>query len=147
MNAHEQDGEHLTRRQEALLTQLLAHPTIIAAATAAQVPESIARRWLKQPTFLHAYRDARRQQVEQGIAIVQTATSAAVTTLLHNLREDAPPAVQVRAALGILEHAGKAVELLDLVERVEALERMLAEPQRVVGGDVRSHVGGLRRVR
>src|SRR5258706_15031080 len=112
----------MTPRQEAFLTVLLAQPTIAAAAKIAKIPETTARRWLRDPDFLRAYRAARRQAVEQSTAIIQAATTAAVGALLRNVRENAPAALQVRAAAVILDHAARAVERVDLAERIERLE-------------------------
>ena len=53
---------------------------------------------------------------------LQEAAAEAVVTLRRNLSEPTPQAVQVRAAVAILEHAARGVELLDLAERVAALE-------------------------
>ena len=58
---------------------------------------------------------------EGAVGRLQEATSEAVNTLKDNL-SCGKPAVEVRAALGILEHAVKAVELYDLEERLAALE-------------------------
>jgi hypothetical protein len=69
-----------------------------------------------------AYRTARRQAVEVAIGTLQPAAAEAVVTLRRNMSEKAPENVQVRAALGILEHAARGLELLDLAERVEQLE-------------------------
>src|SRR5258706_6531710 len=127
MVGNERSEKEMTRRKEALISVLLAQPTIAAAAKTANVPETTARRWLREPDFVRAYRDARRQSVEHSTAIIQAATSAAVAALLRNVRESAPAALQVRAAAVILDHAARAVELMDLVARVEQLEATLRE--------------------
>ena len=101
---------------------MLAHPTIADAARSIGVGESTLRRWLREPAFCEAYRVARRQAVEVAIGTLQQAAAEGVTTLRRNMSETTPPAVQVRAAVAILEHAARGVELLDLAERVAALE-------------------------
>ena len=122
-------GEHeprergrVSRRQEQAIAALLAQPTIAEAAKSIGVGESTLRRWLGEPAFREAYRTARRQAVEVAIGTLQQAGAEAVTTLRRNMSETTPPAVQVRAAVAILEHAARGVELLDLAERVAALE-------------------------
>ncbi len=74
-----------------------------------------------------AYREARRQVVEQSLALLQRSTNAAVLTLLRNLKDTVPEAVQVRAAGMVIDYATKAVELADLAARVEHLEQLLQE--------------------
>jgi hypothetical protein len=115
-------GEKLSRRHEATVAALLTEPTLAAAANRAGISEATLARWLKRPEFQAAFRAARRQVVEAAIGTLQTASSEAVATLRRNLGASAE-SVQIRAAAVILEHATKAIELMDLVERVERLEQ------------------------
>src|SRR6266536_2429950 len=114
-------GAKLGRMEEQSILALLTHATIPEAASACGVSESTLWRWLQQPDFQTRYRAARRQVVEGALANLQQATSEAATTLQRNLTCGVP-SVEIRAAVAILDQAVKAVELLDLEERVEALE-------------------------
>ena len=107
-------------RDQAVLA-LLAHPTIPEAAAACGVGEATLWRWLQEPAFAERYRAARRQVVEGAIASLQQTASEAAATLKRNLR-CGTPSVEVRAALAVLEQAIKGAELLDLQERIAALE-------------------------
>ncbi len=115
------------QREQAILT-LLTHPTIPEAAAACGVGEATLWRWLQEPEFAERYRAARRQVVEGAIASLQQTATEAATTLKRNL-SCGTPSVEVRAALAILEQAIKGAELLDLAERVAALEAQLAQEQ------------------
>jgi hypothetical protein len=77
---------------------------------------------MKLDDFTTEYRAARRQVVEQATARLQQASSGAVDTLVKSLEADSE-SVQLRAAMAILADATNAVELLDLEERLAALER------------------------
>jgi hypothetical protein len=57
---------------------------------------------------------------------LQRSAGKAVEALERNL-DCGHPGGEIRAALGILDHAVKAVELIDLAERVEELEPLFAE--------------------
>jgi hypothetical protein len=116
----------LNRKQEALIAALLTEPTHAAAATKAGVSEATLHRWLHLPAFQAAYRLARRGIVETAIGRLQQSTGKAVEALERNLA-CGHPGNEIRAALGILDHAVKAVELVDLVERVEELEHLMME--------------------
>jgi hypothetical protein len=107
---------------EAAVAALLALPTIAAAADKVGVNEKTLRNWLKLPAFLAAYRDARRQTVEMALALLQRVTGLAVEALVRNLTTGKASS-EVSAALGILDRAVRGVELVDLLERVEELER------------------------
>jgi len=113
-------------RQERAIVALLSEPSIEAAAKTSDVSDVTIWRWMKQPDFRAKLRDARRAVVEGAIGRLQQAATEAVTTLQRNLT-CGTPAVEVRAATAILDQAIKAVELFDVVERVEQLEARLAD--------------------
>jgi hypothetical protein len=116
-------GEKLSRKQEALISALLLAPTLADAAHTAGIGEVTAWRWLKEPTFQGAYREARRAVVQHAITQVQRATGEAVETLRSVMQDaDAPASARVSAARVILETAVRAVELEDLEARIAALE-------------------------
>jgi hypothetical protein len=80
-------------------------------------------RWLSENSeFVAEYRAARRRVVEGSIGRLQEATTEAVDCLKRNLT-CGKPHTETRAALGILEHATKAVEIYDLELRLQELER------------------------
>ena len=116
--------QKLTARQDKALGALLSSPSIEAAGQACKVGVRTIHRWLQDdPVFQDAYREARRQVVQQAITQVQQATSTAVQTLLAVMQDaEAPASAKVSAARTILETAVKAVELEDLEARLAALE-------------------------
>jgi hypothetical protein len=114
-------GEKLTRRYEHALAALLTEPTLAGAAARTGVSEATLARWLRRDDFRRAFRAARREVVESAIGKLQGATEEAVEALRRNLSSESG-SIQVRAACAILAHATKAIELMDLVERVESLE-------------------------
>ena len=116
-------GEKLSRKQEQAITALVLCASLTEAAAQCGLAEVTLRRWLKQDGFQQAYRDARRQVVQQAIVQVQRATGEAVETLRGVMQgTDAPASAKVSAAKTILETALKAVELEDLEGRIAALE-------------------------
>ena len=119
-------GEKITRKQEQAIAALLSSPTIREAAQAADVAEVTLWRWLKVRSFTAQYRAARRQVVEQAVARLQQASKLAVDTLMKCLQAKSE-SVRLRAAVAILEQSAKAIELLDIEERVASLESNLKE--------------------
>ena len=121
----------LTPRQEQGITALLVQGSLQAAAEASGVNEKTLRRWLRDDAaFQMAYREARRQVVQQAIVQVQQATGEAVETLRQVMQAaDAPASAKVSAAKTILETAMKAMELEDLEARIAALEAAQGEKQ------------------
>lgn len=117
-------GQKLTRKKEKAIGALLSETTIIDAAAVAGVSESTLRRWLKLPEFLSEYRTARRQVVEQAIAQLQQASGIAVESLISSVQSKSEY-LRVKAALAILDHSYKGVEVLDFSQRIEDLESRL----------------------
>ena len=116
-------GEKLSRKQDQVITALVTCASITEAAAQCGLADVTLRRWLKQEPFQAAYREARRQVVQQAIVQVQQATGEAVATLRQVMQAaEAPASAKVSAAKTILETAVKAVELEDLEARIAALE-------------------------
>ena len=120
-----EDATATERKQDKAILALLTEPTVEAAARAADVAPATIWRWNQQAEFRSRLRDARRAVVEGAIGRLQQAATEAVATLQRNLT-CGTPSVEVRAATAILDQAIKAVELFDLVERVEQLEARVA---------------------
>jgi hypothetical protein len=110
------------RKQELTIAALLTERTIEDAAAKVGVAFRTLKRWLADPGFLTAYRDARRRVVEAVVGQLQAASAKAVQALVVNL-ECESPAARNTAARVILEMAVKGVELADVLQRLEALER------------------------
>ena len=119
----EANASKLTAKQESAISTLLSASTIKEAAKVAGVGEATIFRWLQQEAFQIAYREARKQTVTHAIAQLQKACSEAVGTLRAVMKNgDNPPASRVSAAKAVLETSIKAVELEDLIGRVDKLE-------------------------
>jgi hypothetical protein len=117
-------GAKFGRKQEEAIAALLSHKHIPDAATAVGVSAKTLLRWLKEPEFDAAYREAKRGAFSQAIARLHQMSSAAVTTLGKVMVDlSTPPATKVRAADSILNHTIKAIENEDIETRVAALEQ------------------------
>jgi hypothetical protein len=121
-------AEKLTPKQERALVALLDCGETKRAAEVAKVGEVTLWRWLQSPEFQSRYRAARRQLVETAIAQLQSDCTIAVR-VLREVAEDreAPASSRVAAAKTIIEQSVSAIELTDLQERIERLEKTLTE--------------------
>lgn len=118
----------LTPRQENAISILLRVPEHDLAAGLIGCGVSTLRRWLAEPAFQEAYRLARWQVVEQGIAQMQAVFGEAVETLHRNMT--APrPGDQIKAANGLMDRMMRGTEIVELAQRLAALERRLASGQ------------------
>jgi hypothetical protein len=114
-------GSKRQRQEETAISAPLTEPTIEAVAATVGVNESTLRRWLAEPEFKAKYRTARRQVVESAVSRLQSVATKAVDALERSL-SCGIPAVEVGPAKSVLDQVIKAVELMDLGERLEALE-------------------------
>jgi hypothetical protein len=117
-------ADGLTARQAKALEALLREPTMASAAAAAGANERTLRRWLAEPAFRDAVFRARRDAFGQAIWLTQRYAAGAVATLVKVMGDAAaPPSSKVAAAGMLLKFGREGMEIDDLAERVEALER------------------------
>jgi transposase-like protein len=117
-------GTQFGRKQEEAIAALLTQRNIEEAAKAVGIAPNTLLKWMKDPGFDAAYREARRLAFRQSVSRLQQASSAAVTTLLKIMVDPtAPHSTRVRAADSVLDHSAKAIEIEDIEARVAELER------------------------
>jgi DNA-binding MurR/RpiR family transcriptional regulator len=117
-------GSKYPQKREQAVAALLAHSTIGEAAGAVGVSEVTMWRWLQEEEFQTAYREAKKQIVQQAVTRIQQVTGEAVDTLREIMLDPKKPATsRVTAARTILNMAVKAVELDDLERRIEEIEK------------------------
>jgi hypothetical protein len=111
---------------DAVAVALAAGSTIKAAAKRAAVAERTVRGWLTRPAFRSRVSRIRDQAVSQAVAMLSrdmVAAAGVLKKLLRSERED----VRLRAARAVIELGIAARDHDDLLNRVEELERRLAE--------------------
>jgi hypothetical protein len=91
------------------------------------------RNWLDLPAFAAAFKERCKGILETATSALSGATEGAVEALRRNLT-CGKAAAEIRAAVGILDHAFKATELLDLMKRLEELERRGTPPNGSITG-------------
>jgi transposase-like protein len=117
-------GTQFGRKKEEAIAALLTQRNLDEAAKSIGIAPNTLLKWMKQPEFEAAYREARRAAFRQSIARLQQASGAAVSTLLKIMVDtSAPHSTRVRAADSVLDHSAKAIEIEDIEARVSELER------------------------
>jgi hypothetical protein len=116
-------GAKFARKKEEAIVALLNQRNIEEAAKAVGIAGKTLLRWMKEPEFDTAYRNARRAAFSQSIARLQQMSGAAAATLGKLMVDPSTPAsTRARVADSILDHAAKAIEIEDIEVRVRALE-------------------------
>jgi transposase-like protein len=104
----------LGRKKEAAILALLSQRNVDEAAQLAGVAARTLYRWMKEPQFAAAYREAKRAAFSQAIARLHQMSSAAVTTLGKAMVDPrTPAATRVRAAQTILRLPGTSLKVSD----------------------------------
>ena len=119
-------GEKLSRNKEKAISALLSQPSIPEAAKVVGIGERTLWRWLKLESFMESYRKARREVVQQAIALVQGGLSEAVRTLQNVLNDDkAPASARVSAARVMIDMGLKSAVIEDLERRIAEIEKTI----------------------
>jgi hypothetical protein len=105
--------------RERAVAALLACSSTKAAAAKSNVAHRTLRRWLAEDAeFQEMLALARRQALQLAIGRLSKATQAAVTALVRACRNG-----DAKAAATILDRAIRGIELVDVLPRLERLER------------------------
>jgi hypothetical protein len=123
------------RREELAIANLLTFPTIDQAATATRVSEKTLRRWLADPRFANRFRSAKRTLLDRATDTLLRGANQCAATLIKLANDKKIPAgARVRACTKTIELVVKAIQLLEIEERLTQLEAGLKrmESRRVV---------------
>ncbi len=116
--------DNLAPKQEQAIVALLSEPTLAKAAESVGVAPKTMHRWLDDPDFLTAYRKARREAFSHAISLTHQYAPLAVQALARIMvNEQAPTASRVSAAAAILKFSRESIEIDELSQRIEAVER------------------------
>lgn len=114
----------LTDKQNKALAALIQARTQKEAATAAGIAESTLRRYLKDPEFSKAYKEAAGEMVSDGLIKAEKGLSLAIDTLISVCcSSSANEQTRVYAARSIIESCLKLKEVYDFETRISKLER------------------------
>ena len=104
-------GAKIGQKMEQAIVALLSHRNIEEAAREVGVCANTLLRWMKEPEFQAACREARHTVFSHAIGRLQDAAGAAATTVLKIMLDtNVPPATRLRAAEVVLDQATKAGE-------------------------------------
>jgi hypothetical protein len=116
-------GANFGRKREQAIAALMTQRNVEEAARVVGIGKRTLYRWLQDPEFQDAYREANRCAFSQSMARLQYASSAAVTTQLNLLVNSGTPAsVKARVADSVLNHAMKANEIEDSQARARKVQ-------------------------
>ena len=114
----------MTNCDERVIAALLANPTQKAAANAAGVHENTITRLLQRDDFQQKLRDARQEMLASTLERLQAINGQAMDCLATVMSSAKSPAsAKVSAARTTLEMSLRIIEIVDVTERLAAIER------------------------
>ncbi len=126
MSINEQNTDtspKLTLKQEQVINALLRSSTIDQASHIAEVSRSSIYKWLKEDCFIQELKKRRNEISTLAVSGLGGAFNKAVSELV-GLMDKAAPALKRLICKDIIEYNIKVVELEDVKERMERIERM-----------------------
>lgn len=110
--------------EDRIIAALLSTSTIREAAEVVGVSERTIYTRLKEKDFKASLEKARRELWKGHTQALQGQLGKAIDTIVEIMDgDDVPPQVRLNAASEIIRSGMKLTELVDVVERVDALER------------------------
>ena len=119
------DMQRLSAKKQRAADALLNGAGVTEAATLAQCSRITIWRWVKDdPAFGDALRSGADAALSTAARRLKTGADAAVDALLDVLENGAAPGAmaRLRAADLVLSHCYRMTEMLDILERLDALE-------------------------
>ena len=123
----------MTGKKEKVLAALISirAPTRAIAAKEAGVSASTLRRWMREDEdFRAAYKEALTELLEDASAQAKQNLTRALDVLAEIMESGENSQVRISAARSTLEYSLKLTEAVDIVARMDALEKMLSEVER-----------------
>jgi transposase-like protein len=100
-------GAKFSQKMEQAIAALLSHRSVEEAARAVGISPNTLLRWMKEPEFEAALREAQRTAFSEAIGRLRDFAGAAVTTVLKIMVDsNAPAGTRLRAAEIVLEQGG-----------------------------------------
>jgi Homeodomain-like domain len=116
--------ETLSKRQDDLLTALLAGSTVEQAAEKVNISRSTAQRWVKEPVFHARYVAARRKLFDDALLVLMTGTSRALSIILKMMTDETvSPAIRLKAATTWLDAAIEIHKISGIEQELSELEQ------------------------
>lgn len=116
------------KNDDKIISGLLSCTTIREAAKSAGVSERTVYSRLKDPEFNRKLAEERRRLWKGYATSLQGKLGRAIQTIAEIMdNEETPPQVRLNASAEIIRSGMRITELVDVVERVDALEKIVED--------------------
>jgi hypothetical protein len=123
------ENPKFTPRQMQVLPVLLTSPSIEEAARRSEISAKQIHEWMKDPEFYQTLKTMQHALFRDSLSCLKAGTQKAVHTLLALMDED-DPRIRLLASEKVISQTFKAVEILELEERVSKVEELIQKAQK-----------------
>lgn len=115
-------------KQDALIMSLLTHMTMKEVVEDTGLSSSAIYRFLRSPSFKARYDEQRRELLKSNCRALQVSMSDAIDTLVRILNDPNNSAqVRLNAVDMLLRHCSKLTEQVEIMDRLDVLEKRVNE--------------------
>lgn len=112
-------------KQSKLMIAMLNNSTMKEACDEVGITTQTGYRWLKEEEFNREFQIVKRDYMKNITTLIQKNNKIAVKTIVEIMKdENLPPTVRLQGAKTILEYGFKGLEIEDILERLDKLERI-----------------------
>ncbi len=122
-------GQNLTKNQLKAIPLILEAKSITEGVKKAGISKTTFYEWLKITEFKAEFTKQRQELIDLALHGLKTSTSEAVN-VLRELLNASNESVRLRTAQTILENVLKSIEIENIENRIEELERKLMNEDR-----------------
>ena len=118
----------LSPRQRRAILYLLSSRSVREASRKSGVPERTLYRWLQQPDFLQALRNAENQLLKDASRRLVFLSGQAIEVVTEILNSpDSSDNTRLRSAKIVFDNCLKIRKLIEIEEKVNSLEEIISE--------------------
>jgi hypothetical protein len=114
-------------KTEKIISALLSYPTVREAAKSLKMAESTLYNYLKDDEFKAKYSEAKTAILQQSTGYLQSNMAKATENIVKLIdNEETAPQTRLNASRTVLEYGIKLTESIDILPRIELLEKAQA---------------------
>lgn len=116
----------LTNRQIKAIANFLASSSIEETCRKSNISKATFYKWIKNKTFKDYLNQKRDEMIKSALDILKISLEKAVSTLIKLISSNNEN-IRRLASKDIIEHTLKSIELEDIEQRLEKVERIILE--------------------
>lgn len=123
-------GEKISRKAHTFMLALLTANNLEDAASVVGISVATARRWYRNEDFKCQFQELQAEITGHSMILLKSSLNDALAVLREVMKNtENSSSARVSAARAVLDNAFRAVEISDILVRLEMLENQMKEPR------------------